>query len=55
MSYHGVSNWPVCTQMGFGGVKILKGELGMIYVRGASNTCYLVIEHENHNIVAVWF
>jgi hypothetical protein len=34
------------------GVKILKGEVGvLIYVHagGASNTCYLVIEHENQN------
>ena len=38
--------------MGIDGVKILKGEVGvLIYVHagGASNTCYLVIEHENQN------
>ncbi len=53
MSYSGVPNWPpVWTQMRIGGVKIVKGEVGiLIYVHagGASNTCYLVIEHENEN------
>jgi len=53
MSYRGVPNWPpVWTQMRIGGVKILKGEVGvLIYVHagGAVNTCYLVIEHENQN------
>jgi len=53
MSYHGVPNWPpVWTQMAIGGVKILKGEVGvLIYVHagGAVNTSYLVIEHENQN------
>ena len=34
MSYHGIPNWPpVWTQMGIDGVKILKGEVGvLIYV-----------------------
>jgi hypothetical protein len=53
MSYRGIPNWPpVWTQMRIGGVKIVKGEVGvLIYVHagGASNTCYLVIEHENEN------
>jgi hypothetical protein len=53
MSHRGVRNWPpLWTQMRIGGVKIVKGELGvLIYVHagGASNTCYLVIEHENEN------
>jgi hypothetical protein len=53
MSYRGIPNWPpVWTQMRIGGVKIMKGEVGvLIYVHagGASNTCYLVIEHENQN------
>jgi len=38
--------------MAIGGVKILKGEVGvLIYVHagGAVNTSYLVIEHENQN------
>ena len=53
MSYRGIPNWPpVWTQMRIGGVKIMKGEVGvLIYVHmgGATNTCYLVIEHENQN------
>ena len=53
MSYHGIPNWPpVWTQMRFGDVKIVKGEVGvLIYVHagGAVNTSYLVIEHENQN------
>jgi hypothetical protein len=55
MSYRGVPNWPpVWTQMRIGGVKIVKGEVGvLIYVHagGASNTCYLLIEHENENYI----
>ena len=53
MSYRGIPNWPpVWTQMGIDGVKILKGEVGVLiyaHAGGASNTCYLVIEHENQN------
>jgi hypothetical protein len=55
MSYRGVPNWPpVWTQMRIGGVKIVKGEVGvLIYFHpgGASNTCYLLIEHENENYI----
>jgi hypothetical protein len=53
MSYRGVPNWPpVWTQMRIGGVKIVKGEVGvLIYVHAgaAFNTCHLVIEYENQN------
>ena len=53
MSYRGIPNWPpVWTQMRIGGIEIVKGEVGvLIYVHaaGASNTCYLVIEHQNQN------
>jgi hypothetical protein len=60
MTYGGVPNWPpVWTQMRIGGVEIVKGEVGvLIYVHaaGASNTCYLVIEHkiQNYNGILVF-
>ena len=40
MSYRGIPNWPpVWTQMRIGGVKIVKGEVGvLIYVHAVSYT-----------------
>lgn len=56
MSYRGASNWPpVWVQNTPGGVKTLKGEIGVLkYVfmrQGPADKCYLTLEHQNQSFV----
>jgi hypothetical protein len=56
MSYRGASNWPpVWLQNTRGGVKTLKGEIGVlkyVFLRHApADKCYLTMEYQNQAFV----